>query len=423
MVNLNYKFYPLTKKKQGKTVLLELDNKAKRLLTHTKKIELEKRLSNTYVPKHLHNIYIAKSPNNKVQIIGQDDDNRYQYFYNKAYSNKSESRKYKSLSNLGNVILKLENDNFNNIKKLYNTLKQQSNYTLNKSDALELVLYFLLYHHIRIGSKQYLDKYGSTGISTLKCKHFKFINNTTCHIKFIGKKNIENNSYIQHMGNDNLNNIKTILLKNNTNNNTNTTNNNTNNTNNTNNINNNMNVKLSAPAIDIHRYVLNIIKMLKKNKSDNDFIFDYNYKNTITDTDGTSLVSTSDFKDYYKDKYNVEITPKMFRTWFANYYVIYYINIIADMLLSELKVINSKSELNKLKSIHKNKLLTYASNNLNNTVAICKKKYINNQFLDTLFNNKNNFNLQINKINKSINNNSYNTTRTNIHKYIIKHLL
>lgn len=409
MVNLNYKFYPLTKKKQGKTVLLELDNKAKRLLTNAKTIELTKRLSNTYVPKHLHNIHIAKSPNNKVQIIGQDDDNRYQYFYNKSYSNKSESRKYKSLANLGNVILKLENDNFNNIKKLYNTLKQQNTYTLNKSDALELVLYFLLYHHIRIGSKQYLDKYGSTGISTLKCKHFKFINNTTCHIKFIGKKNIENNSYIQHMGNDNLNNIKTILSNNNTNN--------------TNNITNPINVKLSAPDIDIHRYVLNIIKMLKKNKSDNDFIFDYNYKNTITDNDGTSLVSSSDFKDYYKDKYNVEITPKMFRTWFANYYVIYYLNLVANTLLSELKNINSKSELNKLKSIHKHKLLTYASNNLNNTVGICKKKYINNQFLDTLFNNKNKFNLQINKINKSINNNSYTTTRTNIHKYIIKHLL
>jgi DNA topoisomerase IB len=409
MVNLNYKFYPLTKKKKGKTVLLELDNKSKKLLTNAKTIELTKRLSNTYVPKHLHNIYIAKSPNNKVQIIGQDDDNRYQYFYNKEYSNKSESRKYKSLANLGNVILKLENDNFNNIKKIYNTLKQKTNYTLNKSDALELVLYFLLYHHIRIGSKQYLDKYGSTGISTLKCKHFKFINNTTCHIKFIGKKNIENNSYIQYMGNDNLNNIKNILRNNNANN--------------ANNITRNMNVKLSAPAIDIHRYVLNIIKMLKKNKSDNDFIFDYNYKNTITDTEGTSLVSTSDFKDYYKDKYNVEITPKMFRTWFANYYVIYYINLVANMILSELKIINSKSELTKLKNIHKNKLLTYASNNLNNTVGICKKKYINNQFLDTLFNNKNNFNLQINKINKSINNNSYATTRTNIHKYIIKHLL
>lgn len=419
MVNLNRKYYPLTKTKKGKSILITLDSKTKKNLSKAQNKEIDARLNTTYIPKHLHNIYIAKSPKNKVQIIGQDDNERMQYFYNKSYADKSESRKYKSLSDLGKVIYTLEKDNSRDIKLLYKQLKKDKSYILKKQDAMNLVLYFLLYHHNRIGSKQYLEQYGSTGISTLKCSHFN-INGNVCHIKFKGKKNVLNNSYIQFMGNDNISRINDTLPS--------LDNNNNNNNHNNHNNHNNIHSRISQTnSTDIHSYMLQIVKLLKSRKSANDFIFDYEFENPISNTKGTSIISTTDFKDYYQSKYNVEITPKMFRTWFANYYLIYYINTLSNNILSEIKKAKTKTDSRNIISKYRNGVLQYVSTNLNNTPAICKKKYINNKFLEEIFNN---LRYQTSKINKSIsgsnntnNNKSYPITRKKIHNYIIKNLL
>ena len=390
-------------------VMFYLSPKTKKNMKQSEINEITSRLKTLYIPKHLNNLQIAKSPKNRVQIIGQDDKGRQQYFYAKEYADKSESRKYKTLKNLSLIINKLEQDNLRKLISLNNKLHKYPNYNLVKDDAIELINYFLLYHHIRIGNKQYLDTYGSTGISTLQVKHFKFINNKKgiqiCKIKFKGKKGVINHCEIKPYGND----IMDYNLNNNTGHNNDNNDNNDNNTNNSNKI---KNIK------DVHYYIINILKKLSQQKSNNQFILDYSYFNPITNSKGRSIVDTNDYKNYYLDKYRIDITPKMFRTWFANYYLVNYITNNHSSILQQFKQCNTKGEKRKYTSQLNNDIITQISNNLNNTPEICKKKYINNKFLKDVLSRLNYYCKTCSKLQ----NNNHIKQRQNIHNFIIKHI-
>ena len=378
------KFIPLSKKTQkvkGKDntiiekIIFGLSPKTKKTIHQNKLSEIQSRIKTTYIPKHLSNIQIAESPKNRVQIIGQDDKGRQQYFYAKEYADKSENRKYKNLKNLSLIIHKLETENIRKIISIYKKLKSNPKYQPNKQEMIELINYFLIYHHIRIGSKQYLDKYGSTGISTLKKQHFKFIKdkagNEHCIISFKGKKGVINNCRIEYRGNDNMNynasddnNISTE-----------------------NNIQHNIQKNLSSkPQKDVHYFIIKIIKALNNEKGKKEFTLDYKYHNPITNSYGRSIIDTTDYKNYFLDKYRIEITPKMFRTWFANYYLVNYLVLNNKNILTDIKQCKTKGERKTYVSKLKGDIIKQISSNLNNTPAICKKKYINNKFLGDVLN-------------------------------------
>jgi DNA topoisomerase IB len=373
------KFIPLNKKtlkSRGKDntiiekVVFTINPKTKKNIPQLKLNEILSRLKTTYIPKHLNNVQLSESPKNRVQIIGQDDKGRQQYFYAKEYANKSENRKYKTLKNLSLIIHKLESDNIKKSISLYKKLKKNPNYQPTKQEMIELINYFLLYHHIRIGNKQYLDKYGSTGISTLKKQHFKFTTdkkgNEHCLVSFKGKKGVINNCRIEYRGNDNMNYNA---------NNVSGSNKNGLGSNNGNGLGSNIHEK------DIHYFIIKILKLLNANKERDNFVLDYSYRNPITNSYGRSIVDTTDYKNYFKDKYRIEITPKMFRTWFANYYLVNYLVLNNKNILNDIKKCETKGQRKSYISTLKNDIITQISNNLNNTPEICKKKYINNKFL------------------------------------------
>jgi DNA topoisomerase IB len=381
------KFIPLNKKTQkvkGKDntiiekVIFGLSPKTKKAIHKDKLSEIQLRIKSTYIPKHLNNIQIAESPKNRVQIIGQDDKGRQQYFYAKEYADKSENRKYKNLKNLSLIIHKLETENTRKIISIYKKLKSNPKYKPTKQEMIELINYFLIYHHIRIGSKQYLDKYGSTGISTLKKQHFKFIKdksgNEHCIITFKGKKGVINNCRIEYRGNDNMN--------------YNANNNNANNNgiDNNNNVDNNTLTQQQHQKKDIHYFIIKVIKALNEQKVKKEFTLDYTYKNPITNSYGRSIIDTTDYKNYFLDKYRIEITPKMFRTWFANYYLVNYLVLNNQNILTDIKQCKSKGQRKSYISKLKADIIEQISSNLNNTPAICKKKYINNKFLGDVVN-------------------------------------
>ena len=374
------KFISLNKKTQkvkGKDntiiekVIFGLDPKTKKNIPKTKLKEIQTRIKSIYIPKHLCNIQIAESPKNRVQIIGQDDKGRQQYFYAKEYADKSENRKYKNLKNLSLIIHKLETENIRKIISIYKKLKSNPNYKPTKQEMIELINYFLIYHHIRIGSKQYLDKYGSIGISTLKKQHFKFIKDKSgqehCLITFKGKKGVINNCRIEYRGNDNMDYNAT-------------------NNDNTSTKNRTYTAETQHHQKDIHYFIIKIIKALNLQKSKTDFTLDYKYKNPITNSYGRSIIDTTDYKNYYIDKYRIEITPKMFRTWFANYYLVNYLVLNNSNILVDIKQCSTKGQRKAYISKLKKDIIEQISKNLNNTPAICKKKYINNKFLGDVVN-------------------------------------
>jgi DNA topoisomerase IB len=396
------KFIKLNKKtikkkdKDGKNkehVTFFLSPSTKKSIPSSLSSEISSRIKKMYIPKHLNNIQISKSPKHKVQIIGQDDKGRQQYFYAKKYADQSESRKYKILKNLSLIINKLETNNISRCKQIYNKLIKNKNYKLKKEEIIELINYFLLYHHIRIGNKQYLNKYDSTGISTLKPTHFNFnaSNNNYCIVKFKGKKGVINNCKIQYNGNDNMTYI---------------------NENNNNNLINNSNIK------DIHYYIIQILKILKATKTKNDFMLDYNYYNPVTNSTGKSIIDTTDYKNYFLDKYKIEITPKMFRTWFANYYLVNYLVSNYNKILLDIKNKKTKTEYKKYIADLKKNIIYQISANLNNTPEICKKKYINNKFLVNVISR---LKYYCDKCKKLKHHNNI-KQRKNIHNFLVKEL-
>ena len=92
-----------------------------------------------------------------------------------------------------------------------------------------------------------------------------------------------------------------------------------------------------------------------------------------------SLVKSEDITDYFNNKFNVKVTPKMFRTYYANYHMLDYLQNYANL--------KSNEEYKKLsdtrkKSFMKKAIGDYVSKKLHNTPSICRSKYINNKLLE-----------------------------------------
>jgi DNA topoisomerase-1 len=279
------------------------------------------RLNSMYIPPAYKTIYLSKNPTNKVQLIAEDSKGRNQYFYNPEYTSKSDTRKYKALRSLVSIAEKIEDDNKDNINKIYNKLSRGSE--IDENDYIHIVIWLLINKHFRIGNIKYDKLYNSTGITTLKPCHFKLSNNAV-NISFIGKKGVENN--------DTINDSKLIsIIKN--------------------------------------------IKMRYGNHNNVDYIF--------AKSNG-GLIKSEDITNYFNNKLGVsDITPKMFRTYYANYHML-------DYLQSGLK----KDEYNNLtekrrRSYLKKAISKYVSSRLHNTPSICRSKYINNKLLEKIISNPN----------------------------------
>lgn len=282
------------------------------------------RLCKLYIPPAYQDVVIAKSSKNKVQAIGIDTKGRKQYIYHPKYIQGQIQKKYNNIINLGNKIIKIEKDNRKEINNIITNLK----FNLPR-DYLPIILLLLLKYHFRIGSQKYEKDNNSFGITTLKKEHIKFLNNDDKFaIEFIGKKGV-------------LNKVE-----------------------------------------DTNKSIYSILKMLVNQNNDDDHLFCYKIQN-----ENKKYISAEDVREYLKQKYNANITPKMFRTWYANYHLLSYLK---DISKNDPLLVSNKMTKKQINNLVKNSS-TYVSNKLNNTPTISKKAYIDPEILNSVLKNPSKF--------------------------------
>lgn len=327
--------------------------------------QTQKRLETYYVPPAYNNddILVAKSVNNRVQVICEDTAGRKQYIYHPKYLAGKERRKYNKLTALAKYAHQIECDTHSLINRLAN-VKATTSKPFDKETLVQLVIYMLITYHFRIGCREYEKEYGSTGISTLRPQHFQFTNaDTVVKMRFKGKKGVYNHCE-----------------------------------------------ETWGPAVKVVRKLCSQhLPAVKKDiqgepgiESEPVFIFSYIYSNPISDRKGVSIVTSQDVACYLTSKYGKDaiISPKMFRTWYANYHVLDYLRSKppSDPSIKIRKWIaettNNKNKPNTPSSSPKGmvsekqqmawlkrEIPVYVSSHLNNTPSVCKSDYINNRLL------------------------------------------
>ena len=331
MVAENSTFIPIKQTKKARKGI-----PAEYIFRHTKKAikgELKSRLSHIYVPPAYTNLQVAKSAKHKIQLIGEDIAGRKQYVYHAKHIAGMEKRKYGKLEELGKNIVQIEKDNLSAIKAI---LRQKSTGMLNKSDLIQFMIYMLRTYHFRIGCDKYAELYGSHGLSTLEPRHFKS-ENGGIKISFIGKKGVKNNTHES-------NGIGKKLIK----------------------------------RLLVHYHALGTHKLAGKS-----YLYQYTVHTVSPDTTTTAapvttmIITSDDIQDYFKATYSgIYVTPKMFRTWYANYHMLEYLRDLPSD-----KIPTPREAFSKML---KQDVGDYVSKHLNNTPSICRKNYINNKLLQNI---------------------------------------
>lgn len=317
---------------------------ANRKTGHPIRGTLKTRLQSLYIPPAYKKLQVAQSATNKIQVVGKDTAGRTQYIYHDRYKAGLEKRKYANLDELGRHIVQIERDNHSSLTRILAHQKQGR--IISKSDLIQIMIYMLRTYHFRIGCQKYAELYGSYGISTLRPQHFKPAANGNISINFIGKKGVKNQAIESRTQGKRLirlllGHYKHLSSKNNS-----------------------------------------VVSAGKSKSRKSDYLFRYLDDNSDTKVASSKfnnklgLITSDDIQDFFKEKYDIYVTPKMFRTWYANYHMLEYLR---DTNLDELLAENPSKQ--KLATQIKKAIGEHVSRALNNTPAICRKNYINNRLL------------------------------------------
>ena len=294
--------------------------------------QIIERLDKLYIPPAYKDLVVAKSESNKIQVIGTDNRGRRQYIYNPSYTKKRNTRKYDDVMDLGKSIIKIEKDNTTMLNEL--SKKPYTKWVLPE-DYIPIIIYMLRTYNFRIGNECYANDNESYGITTLKKEHIHFLGTSKSgdaskfKIEFVGKKGILNT------------------------------------------------------YTDKNLQIANLLQVLIKHASSDGYLFKYETeKNDAKHKTGDKQLITPDqIHNFFQDKYNAYITPKMFRTWYGNFHMLNYLNKIFKE--DKLKPRMLKTEIRDLvKSCSE-----HVSDKLNNTPTISKKSYIDNKILDLVIKN------------------------------------
>ena len=152
-------------------------NEKNEKLKDLKKIEI---LNGIYMPPVYQDVKYYYKPKDSY-ATGVDSIGRIQHKYTKEHTLRRNISKKKTLLVVNKKIKKIK-------KKIdMDLLKNDS----PKERNIALILKLMNQCHFRIGNKQYEEKYGSIGLTTLQKEHIK-INKNKIYIEFIGKKKVEN---------------------------------------------------------------------------------------------------------------------------------------------------------------------------------------------------------------------------------------
>lgn len=290
-----------------------------KLVMDTKKIN---RFNGLYIPPAYVNVRVAKSPKHKIQAIGEDTRGRKQYIYHPDFVRELSQRKYDNITKLSGKIVEIEGDNNKVIRDIISRCHLDSEKLKYPDDYFPIIIMLLLKYHFRIGSHKYEKENNSYGIITLLKDHIKLLEGNKYCIEFVGKKGIVNK------------------------------------------------------VVDIDKTIYGILRLLIQQKNNDGHIFCY------MDGKNKRFINSDDIKTYLYNRYNSNITPKMFRTWYANYYLLSYLR---DLYDKKSELIGSNMNQKQKKALIKN-CAVFVSEKLNNTPTISKKSYINSNILEMMVN-------------------------------------
>lgn len=228
---------------KGKPNFKYLDNKQKPI-TDKKVLEYIKSL---VIPPMYKNVEIFYEAHPKILFQGWDDKGRLQQIYSKEHNKRAMKKKFCNLIKFGGLLPKIKEDFEMHIKSR----------TPTKNKIISLILKIVMVCGFRLGNLKYVKLYNSFGVSNIQRRHVS-MRGANMHIKFVGKKGVENLCVISN------------------------------------------------------KCLIKEINALLQSKKDKEHIFMYD------DVDGEKKVIRALEINNYLKAYDPVITSKMFRTWDTN---------------------------------------------------------------------------------------------------------
>ncbi|GLR15891.1 DNA topoisomerase IB [Portibacter lacus] len=123
--------------------------------------KLLRRFKKLIIPPMWSDVSICKWPDGHIQATGRDAKGRKQYIYHSKYEQYRQEEKFKKMLSFGKELPKIRKANAKHI--------QSKEWSREKITAL--VVMILDETGVRIGNKQYADRNGTYGLTTLRRKH------------------------------------------------------------------------------------------------------------------------------------------------------------------------------------------------------------------------------------------------------------
>jgi len=138
------------------------------------------RIQSLVIPPAWTSVWISSKANGYLQATGIDVANRKQYRYHTKWTKRRSEDKYFKLLEFGKALPEAR-------KRIKKDLRRK---TLDEQKVLAICVDLLQKTLLRVGGKNYMQKYGSIGLSTLKDKHVT-IKGKSVRLSFIGKKGVK----------------------------------------------------------------------------------------------------------------------------------------------------------------------------------------------------------------------------------------
>ncbi|PPK99176.1 DNA topoisomerase IB [Parapedobacter indicus] len=132
------------------------------------------------IPPAWKQVWISPSKRGHLQATGVDEEGRKQYLYHPEWTKERQRKKLKRMVAFGNALPDIR-------RQIAKDLRVEE---LTKEKAIAIALKVTEETLIRIGNEQYLRKYGSRGLTTLKKSHVH-ISESDAVFRFRGKKGVQ----------------------------------------------------------------------------------------------------------------------------------------------------------------------------------------------------------------------------------------
>ncbi|MCM5661353.1 DNA topoisomerase IB [Galbibacter mesophilus] len=161
LVYINEDRLDILRKRRGEDFVYLRDNKP---LKNSKTIE---RIEKLVIPPAWENVKIAAIENAHLQVIGEDLKKRKQYRYHELWTKIRNCTKFYKMSAFGKALPLLR-------KKVDDDLALKG---MPQKKALALIVRLMDETHIRIGNEFYAKNNNSYGLSTMRTRHLKTVDN------------------------------------------------------------------------------------------------------------------------------------------------------------------------------------------------------------------------------------------------------